>query len=232
MDALEPLDRTLFTFGLEEGARVRADNIELDGTGSRFDVLLDGTLFCRISLKVPGIHNVMNALAATAAAITLGIPAPAIEVGLLEFTGADRRFEFKGSLNGADIYDDYAHHPGELHPLLDAVKALGYNRVILAFQPHTYSRTKALFDDFVKELRRADLLFLSEIFAAREKNTIGISSRDLAEKIPGAVYCATFEEIERHIRSVARKGDIILTVGAGDIYKVGERLAEKNTAVG
>jgi UDP-N-acetylmuramate--alanine ligase len=232
MDALLPMGRELFTFGFGEYARVRAVGVELHGAGSLFDVLVDDSFFCTIRLSVPGRHNIIDALAATAAAVTLNIPPEAVAEGLEEFTGADRRFEFKGSINGAVIYDDYAHHPRELHALLDAVKPLGYGRIILAFQPHTYTRTKALLDDFAAELRRSDLTILAEIYAAREKNTVGISSADLARKIPGSVYCPTFDEIERQIRAVAGKGDIILTVGAGDIYKVGERLAEKNTAAG
>ena len=232
IDALAPLGRELFTFGFGEDVRVRAVGIELDGAGSRFDVLVDGAFFASVRLHVPGRHNIVDALAATAAAVTLNIPAQAVTEGLTEFTGADRRFEFKGSINGAVIFDDYAHHPRELRALLDAVKPLGYDRIILAFQPHTYTRTKALLDDFAVELRRADLPILAEIYAAREKNTVGISSADLAAIIPGAVCCQSFDDIERHIRSVAGKGDIILTVGAGDIYKVGERLVEKNTAAG
>jgi len=230
MDALKPLGRELFTFGLGENARVRAVNVVQNGGGFAFDVLHDGDFFCHISLSVPGMHNVDNALAAIAAAITLNIPADAVVEGLEEFNGAGRRFEYKGSLNGAAIYDDYAHHPNEMHALLDAVKTLDYSRVIMIFQPHTYSRTHALFDDFVTELQRADRVFLAEIYAAREKNTIGISSKDLADKIPGAVFCPTFAEIEKHILPLAKKGDIILTVGAGDIYKVGERLAAAGAA--
>ena len=224
MDALQTLGRDLFTFGLNEAARVRAVNLIQNG-GSEFDVLFDGNFFCRIVLHVPGLHNVYNALAATAAAITLNIPADAIVEGLSDFHGAGRRFEYKGSLAGASVYDDYAHHPHELRALLDAVKALDFSRVIIAFQPHTYTRTSALFNDFIEELKRADQVFLAEIYAAREKNTIGISSKDLAEKIPGAVFCPTFKEIEEKIRGMAKKGDIILTVGAGDIYKIGEKLA-------
>ncbi|NLA85690.1 MAG: UDP-N-acetylmuramate--L-alanine ligase [Clostridiales bacterium] len=225
MDALQPLGRSLFTFGLEEGVGVRAVNIVQNGGGFEFDVLSDGSFFCHIALHVPGMHNVYNALAATAAALTLNISAEAVVEGLSNFYGAGRRFEYKGNINGAAVYDDYAHHPHELRALLDAVKAQDYSRVILAFQPHTYTRTKALFNDFVAELKRADLVFLAEIYSARENNTIGISSKDLAVKIPDAVYCPTFKEIEERIRVIARKGDIILTVGAGDIYKIGEKLA-------
>ena len=224
MDALRPLGRELFTFGFGEDVRVRALNVVQNG-GSEFDVYFDGRFTCHIALHIPGQHNIMNALAATATALTLNIPADAITEGLSDFHGAGRRFEYKGSINGAAVYDDYAHHPHELRALLDAVESLDYKRIILAFQPHTYTRTQALFDDFITELRRADLVYLAEIFAAREKNTIGISSKDLAEKIPGAVFCPSFKEIEEQIRFISQEGDIILTVGAGDIYKIGEKLA-------
>jgi UDP-N-acetylmuramate--alanine ligase len=225
MDALSTLNRKLFTFGYGENAQVRAVNIVSNGNGSTFDVLYNGQHYCHIVLRVPGAHNVLDALAAAAASITLGIPASAIEEGLKDFLGAGRRFEFKGSLNGAVVYDDYAHHPKELRALLDAVGTLDYKRVILAFQPHTYTRTRALFDDFVSELSRADMLFLAEIYAAREQNTVGISSKDLAASIPGSVFCASFDDIVRNIRSIAQEGDIVLTVGAGDIYIVGEALS-------
>jgi UDP-N-acetylmuramate--alanine ligase len=224
MEALTPLNRKLFTFGYGENAEVRGVNIVSNGKGSSFDVLHNGKHYCHIDLSVPGRHNVLDALAAAAASITLGIPASAVEEGLKDFHGAGRRFEFKGSLNGAVVYDDYAHHPRELRALLDAVKSLDYKRVILAFQPHTYTRTHALFDDFVTELARADILYLAEIYAAREKNTIGISSKDLAKVIPDSVFCASFDDIVQNIRAVAQAGDIVLTVGAGDIYKVGETL--------
>ena len=134
--------------------------------------------------------------------------------------------QFKGTYNGADIYDDYAHHPDELAATIDAVRTMDYRRVILAFQPHTYTRTKALFHDFVRELRCADHLFLAEIYAAREKNTLGISSRDLAQQIPGAVYCATLDEVTEQLRAMAQPGDLILTVGAGNIVTAGEKLAK------
>lgn len=226
VDALRPLNRDLITFGLGENVRVRGINIKLDGDNRSFDVTDNGKLFAHIKLQVPGMHNVLNALAATASAISLNIPASAIKDGLASFTGAGRRFEYKGNINGADIYDDYAHHPAELHALLDAVKFLNYKRIILAFQPHTFTRTKALFYDFITELSRADQLFLADIYAAREKNTIGISSKDLADRLPGSEYLQTFEEIEHRIRSMAEPGDIILTVGAGDIYRIGEALAK------
>lgn len=224
MDALKPLNRELFTFGLTDKADVYAENIERKGAETQFDIMHRGELFTHVSLRVPGLHNVKNALAATAAAICLGIDPTAATYGLAGFTGAGRRFEFKGKFNGADVYDDYAHHPGELKALIDAVEPLGYKRTILVFQPHTYSRTKALFDDFIEQLRRPELCYLAEIYAAREKNTLGVSSSDLAENIPGAKHYKTFDEIEKSLRETAEPGDIILTVGAGDVYKMGESL--------
>ena len=224
MDALVPLGRELMTFGLGEGARVRGVNINASGLSPSMDVLLDGELFCKITLQIPGMHNLRNALAAASSAIAVGIPAKAIEKGLLGYTGVGRRLEYKGSFNGADVYDDYAHHPSELQALLDAVLSLGYERVILAFQPHTFTRTKALFSDFVRELSRPDVMFLADIYAARESNDSSISSENLADEVPHAKYCEDFSELAEGLREIAREGDIILTVGAGDIYLVGEML--------
>ena len=134
--------------------------------------------------------------------------------------------EYKGQFNGADVYDDYAHHPGELAATINAVQTMGYKRIILAFQPHTYTRTKALFDDFVEQLKRPDVVVLAEIYAARERNTVGISSRDLLDQLPGGYYCATLPQVTEKLRQLAAPGDLILTVGAGDIYRAGEALLD------
>ena len=224
MDALAPLGRELFTFGLTDRADVYARNIRRVGANSEFDIYCHGKFFTSVTLHIPGMHNVKNALAATAACICLGVRPNAVKYGLAGFNGAGRRFEFKGKFNGADIYDDYAHHPGELKALLDAVEPLGYKRTILVFQPHTYTRTAALFDDFIEQLRRPDITFLAEIYAARERNTLGISSSDLAQHIEGCRFFPGFEQIEQALKATARPGDIILTVGAGDVYKIGEHL--------
>ncbi len=226
METLRGLHREILTFGLEKPADVTARSIELIGSNSHFDVFYKGKKFTDVTLHVPGLHNVKNALAATAAAIRLGISPTAVKYGLAGFNGAGRRFEFKGKYNGADVYDDYAHHPGELKVLLDTVEQLGYKRTILVFQPHTYTRTRALFDDFVTQLRRPTVAVLAEIYAAREKNTIGISSSALAERVPGSLFCPNFQELENTLRVLAQPGDIVLTVGAGDIYKVGESLVK------
>jgi UDP-N-acetylmuramate--alanine ligase len=228
MDTVAGLERNILTFGLSENAQVRAVNIVSSGAQTEFDVLRDGKLFAHLNIRVPGIHNVKNALAATAAAMVLGISPMAVTYGLAGFRGANRRFEFKGKYNGADVYDDYAHHPGELKALLDAVEPLGYKRVIVVFQPHTYSRTKALFDDFVEQLKRPDLTYLAEIYAAREANTLGISSEDLSREIPNSLFFPSFQELEKALRWTVAPGDIVLTVGAGDVYKIGESLVKKS----
>ena len=224
MDALKPLGRRLMTFGMTDRADVWPRGIVSVGTQTDFDIMHGKELFTHVSIHVPGIHNVKNALAASAAAICLGCGPMAVRYGLGAFNGAGRRFEFKGKFNGADVYDDYAHHPGELKALLDTVEGLGYKRTVVVFQPHTYSRTKALFDDFVEQLRRPDMTILAEIYAAREQNTIGISSKDISDRIENSMYFDSFDEILKTLRWTAAPGDIILTVGAGDIYKVGERL--------
>jgi len=205
-------------------------NVSAYGRNPCMDVLYDGKPFCSVKLQIPGAHNLKNALAAAAAAIAVGIPAKKIEDGLHGYTGVGRRFELKGTCNGADVYDDYAHHPCELRALLDAVSTLEYKRIIIAFQPHTFSRTKALFPDFVSELGRADIAFLAEIYAARENNDIGITSEDLANAVPGAKCFNEFPVLASEIAAVAREGDIIITVGAGDIYKVGEELIQIDKA--
>ena len=226
MATIRDIPRKIMTFGLSREADVYAENVEFLGANSHFDIMFKGKLFTDVTLHVPGLHNVKNALAATAAAICLGVRPNAVKYGLAGFNGAGRRFEFKGKYNGADVYDDYAHHPGELKALLDTVEGLNYKRCILVFQPHTYTRTAALFEDFVTQLKRPDVLLLAEIFAAREKNTIGISSAALAERVEGAEFFPTFPELEEELMRKAQPGDIILTVGAGDVYKIGDNIVE------
>lgn len=220
LQTLEGMD--FLSFGIGAGNRVRAENISADWR--HFDVVCDDELYCHLDLQVLGRHNVYNALGAAAAAWKLGIPGDAVREGLATFIGAERRMQFKGKCNGADVYDDYAHHPDELAATIEAVRSMNYQRIVLAFQPHTYTRTKALFPEFVEQLKKADLVVLAEIYAARERNTVGISSKDLAQEIPGSVYCKTLPQVTKYLRSIAREGDVILTVGAGDIFRAGEAL--------
>ena len=220
MQALEGLEAVTFGFG----GNNRICGVNPSEDWRSFDVVCDGQIYCHLQLSVYGRHNALNALAAAAVAWTMKIPSEVVEAGLSSFRGAGRRMEFKGKFGGADIYDDYAHHPGELAATIDAVRAMGYQRMIVAFQPHTYTRTKALFDDFVQQLKRPDVVVLAEIYAARERNTVGISSRDLLAKLPGGYYCETLPEVTQKLKELAQPGDIILTVGAGDIYRAGEAM--------
>lgn len=227
MDSVQGLEHPVITFGLEHPADCTASNLREEDGLPVFDVLIHGQPYAHVTLHVYGRHNVLNALAAAAAAHVLGLPGSAVEEGLAAFTGAGRRFEHKGTYHGAEVYDDYAHHPDELHALLTTAKELPHKRLVVAFQPHTYSRTAKLFDRFVEELKIPDVAILAEIYAAREQNTLGISSSDLCRNIPGAIYCSTLDKVTEELRKIAQPGDLILTVGAGDIYRAGDKLLQE-----
>ena len=221
LQAMEGID--YISFGLGDHNRIHAANMCPDWR--HFDVICDGEFYCHLDMGVLGKHNALNGLAAAAAAWMMGIPGEAVSHGLESFHGAGRRMEFKGTYKSADVYDDYAHHPDELAATIDAVRAsMPGRRLVLAFQPHTYSRTNALFDDFVRQLQKADVCVLAEIYAARERNLIGISSAHLAQKIPGAVFCETLPEVTAYLREHVREGDVVITMGAGDIFRAGEAL--------
>ena len=211
------------SFGLKEENRIHAANMCPDWRS--FDVVCDGKVYCHLDLAVIGRHNALNALAAAGTAWLLGIDGKTVSAGLASFHGARRRMEPKGSFHGALVYDDYAHHPDELKATIEAVRTMPEcGRLVVAFQPHTYTRTKALFNEFVEQLVKPDVVVLAEIYAARERNTVGISSKDLLEHIPGAVYCETLPEVTEKLKQLAQPGDVILTVGAGDIYRAGEAM--------
>ena len=212
------------SFGITDANRVHGENYSADWR--HFDVVCDGQVYCHLDLKVLGKHNACNALGAAAAAWVMGIPGEAVTEGLATFGGADRRLQFKGTVNGAMLYDDYAHHPDEIAATIEAVRTMDHKRLVIAFQPHTYTRTKALFIDFIRELKKADLVLIAEIYAARERNTVGISSKDLVRLIPGSEYCKDLTEVTHRLQEIAQEGDVILTVGAGDIYRAGEALVK------
>ena len=223
VQAMEGIDYV--SFGLGEGNRIHPANMSADWR--HFDVICDGEFYCHLDMGVLGRHNALNGLAAAAAAWMMGVPGEAVARGLKSFHGAGRRMEFKGNWNGAVVYDDYAHHPDELAATIDSVRtSFPGQRLVLAFQPHTYSRTASLFDDFVRELKKADVLVLAEIYAARERNTIGISSAHLAEQIEGATFCETLPDVTAFLQKEAREGDVVITMGAGDIFRAGEALLE------
>lgn len=226
MECAQVANCTPITYGFDKGD-YRAQNITFDDFGyPSFDVYKNGDKVCSLTLSVVGRHNILNATASLAASLAMGIPCEAIKEGLESYSGTKRRFEKKGHCNGALIIDDYAHHPTEMASTFDAVKKIKHNTVWCIFQPHTYTRTKALFDDFAKVLSRVDRVILTDIYAAREKDTGLVSSKDLAEKIPDAKYIPDFKSIAEYMKKVACRGDIIITMGAGNVVDIADLIKD------
>ncbi|MEA4912363.1 MAG: UDP-N-acetylmuramate--L-alanine ligase [Oscillospiraceae bacterium] len=228
-DTLAGLDKKIYWFGEGDGCDFCIRNVanyarafysfELYDTASKRSTGV-------FKLSVPGRQNVYDAAAAVVCALLKGVDARDIHRGLESFRGAARRFEFLGEYGGVTFADDYAHHPTELAVTLDAAQQMGYDRVIAVFQPFTFSRTKLLLHDFAAALRKADVVVLTAIMGSREVNTFGITTADLAAEIPGSVWFETFGEVVEHCMSIARSGDLILTLGCGDIYKAANRMVE------
>ncbi|MGN0399556.1 MAG: UDP-N-acetylmuramate--L-alanine ligase [Blautia sp.] len=219
----------IITYGLKNTGDYQAENIVFDEFAhASFDCIKDGEIIGHFSLSVPGIHNVSNALAAIALGIKLGLSTEHIRKGLLHFGGTDRRFQYKGKVGGVTIIDDYAHHPTEIAATLRTAANYPHKTTWCVFQPHTYTRTKALMDEFAQALTLADKVILADIYAARETDTLGISSKTLQEKIVAlgadAYYFPTFDEIEDFLLTNCTAEDLVITMGAGDVYKIGENL--------
>ena len=227
-NAKKPEGKKFITFGLAETNNYRAENITFNrGAFPEFDVICDGENIGHVVLNIPGKHNVLNALGVMAAAHENGVSFDDIEKYIKNFKGAGRRFEVLGEFNGITIADDYAHHPTELSVTLNAVMSMGYNNVWAVFQPFTYSRTYMLMDDFAKALSIPDHAVLTEIMGSREVNTYDVYSSQLCEKIPGSVWYSTFEEVVDYVLQKAKPGDLIITLGCGDIYKAAKMMANK-----
>ena len=223
-------DCEVITFGSDPAKSMySASDITYDELGRcTYTLLINNEKADTITLGVPGLHNVYNSLAAIAAARKLSVDMEHIKAGLSNFKGTNRRFEKKGTFNGVTVIDDYAHHPDEIRATLSSAAHYPHNRIWVVFQPHTYSRTKLLFNEFADALSHADKVVLAKIYAARETDTLGISSADLCEKIKSlgkeCVYIDNFEDIEKYLLKNCINGDLLITMGAGDIYKVGEDL--------
>lgn len=232
--AIEGIEgKNMISFGRKSTNDYTADNITYNrGSFAEFDVIYKGEKLAHVKLNIPGEHNISNTLSAFAAAMLCGCTPEECVKGAEAFGGAGRRFEVLGTFGGITIADDYAHHPKELEVTLEAASKMGYNNVWAVFQPFTYSRTKILFDDFVRVLQIPDKCVMTEIMGSREVNTYGIYTKDLAEKIPGSVWFNTFEEVADYVTENAKEGDLIITLGCGDIYKAArmmrERLENKN----
>ena len=210
----------MLTFGMGENNDYYPKNIvHTDGRHTRYDLYYRGENLGTVLLNVPGDHNILNSISAIAAAIEVGCGVQQAIVSASVFQGAGRRFEIMGENKGVTIADDYGHHPAEIEATLKAAKAMDYRAVWAVHQPFTYSRTAMLLDDFARVLQIADHVVLSEIMGSREKNTYNIYAKDLADKIPGCVWFETFEEISAYVMSHAQPGDLVITLGCGDVYK-------------
>ena len=220
------VDRLVRTIGIDSPADYRAVNVqEYRPSFFSFDVQVMGHFATHVELSVPGRHNVYNALAAYACAALSGCTAEEAATGINAFRGAGRRFEFLGEVNGVTIADDYAHHPTELAATLKAAKKMDYKRVWAVFQPFTYTRTQMLLDDFAEVLQIADHVVMTEIMGSRERaEDYTVRTKDLAAKIDGSVWFDTFDEVVSHVMQNAEEGDLVITLGCGDIYKAAKKM--------
>lgn len=214
------------TFGIKEGNTCRAENIEIKSGYASFDIIYDGTFQTRAELSIPGKHNILNGLAAACAALTYGLDPAAIKKGLENFTGADRRFELKGFCNKARVLDDYAHHPTEIRATLESAKQVADGQVYVIFQPHTFTRTFYLMEEFAAALSIADQVILTDIYAAREINKVGVNILSLRDQIPGARYISKFEDIAATLKQELKEGDIAILMGAGNVNTIAGILVE------
>jgi len=216
----------LVTFGIREEADYRAVNVGLADGRPFFDIQKHGAFFAHIKLSVFGYHNIYNALATTAVGDLLGVSPEEIAASLATFAGLKRRFEYKTAINGARVYIDYAHHPREIAATLKAARAMTGGRLICFFEPHTYSRTAALFALFAGCFSDADTVYFLDIYAAREVNTTGVSSEKLAAATPNGHYLSSYEQAVETIRREVKEGDTVMILGAGTIDRIAEMLKE------
>lgn len=229
-EIVKDLPVSVVTYGLTEACDYYPSDITFDEKGcATYTAVHQGRAFTSVKLNIPGMHNVSNSLAVIAAALSLKIELSTITSGISQFTGTDRRFELKGMYkDGVTVIDDYAHHPTEIAATLTAAQNYPHKRIICVFQPHTYTRTKAFLKDFAKALSLADVIVLADIYAARETDTLGISSKNIEDDLKAlgkeAYYFPSFDEIENFLQKKCMNGDLLITMGAGDVVKIGEHL--------
>jgi UDP-N-acetylmuramate--alanine ligase len=230
---LPRLEKRVITYGLESSADLVARRLQLAGLTSRFEVVLRGAVLGECTLRVPGRHNVANALAAIAVGLDVEVPFPTIQAALAGFAGVQRRFQVRGTAGGVTVVDDYGHHPAEIRATLAAAKAGFEGRVVTIFQPHRYTRTFHLRDEFVTAFYQADVLVVLDIYAAGEAPIEGVSAADLAERIRAhghrhvSYLGGDRATVLDHLRDITRPGDLVLTLGAGDVGQLGPALLER-----
>lgn len=221
------IDSKVVTYGFGEANDYYPQNIVSGKYGYCFDVMFRGERVGRLKMRAPGKHNIYNGLVSFAVCYDMGVSADGIADAISKFTGAGRRFEFIGEAKGITVVDDYAHHPTEMLATLQAAKTLDYKKVIVVFQPYTYSRVALLRDGMLKALSIADKVFMTPIVAAREENIYGVKSEDVTNALPDAQVVADYDELAQNMIDSASDGDLIITMGAGDIYKVAHIILEK-----
>lgn len=231
-DIIPLVKKRFITYGRSAQADFRAMDVRLEGLTTSFTVQFRGERLGEITFRMPGAHNVLNALAAVAVAMELNVPFAVIQEGFREFGGVGRRFQVKGEVDGIMVVDDYGHHPAEIRATLAAAKGGWERRLVVAFQPHRYTRTRELFDDFVKAFHDADVLVLTDIYPAGEQPIEGVTSEALARGIrkhgqKDVTHVAEKDQLVEHLFGIIRPGDIVLTMGAGNIWQAGEDLLRK-----
>jgi UDP-N-acetylmuramate--alanine ligase len=235
-DILPRVARRVVSYGLSHQAKVTARDVETHATGSRFTAVVDGEGLGRVTLAVPGMHNVANSLAALAVGHDLGVPFEAAQVALAGFTGVDRRFQLRGEAGGVTVIDDYGHHPTEVRVTLETLRVrAGARRTLVLFQPHRYTRTRLLWDEFCRAFHQADVLLLTDVYAAGEEPIPGVTAEALARAIAErghrhAAYAGDLAAASERLAAEAREGDVVLTLGAGSVWTAGEELLKRRAA--
>ncbi len=223
--------RRILSYGFSGQADLNILNLSFQGFGASFQLRYRGETLGEFHLNIPGRHNVLNATAAVAVGLDLGVSVEISKTALEHFSGADRRFQIKGRLRGITVIDDYAHHPTEIKATLEAARQMGDHRIIVIFQPHRYSRTRYCFDEFARSFYQADMVVISDIYAAGEEPLEGVHSDKLVEAIKSfghknARYMGNLKEVAKTLEPELRDGDLVITMGAGSIWKVGDELLQ------
>jgi UDP-N-acetylmuramate--alanine ligase len=235
-DILPRVTRRVVTYGLSHQAQVTARDVETAAAGSRYTAVVGGASLGTVTLAIPGVHNVTNSLAAVAVGQDLGVPFEAVQAGLAAFTGVDRRFQLRGEAGGVTVIDDYGHHPTEIRVTLETLRArAAARRTLVLFQPHRYTRTRLLWDDFCRAFHQADALLVTDIYGAGEEPIDGITAEALARAIGErghrqAAYAGDLKAAAQRLAAEAREGDVVLTLGAGNVWTAGEELLKRRAA--
>jgi UDP-N-acetylmuramate--alanine ligase len=235
-DILPRVSRRVVTYGLSTQAEVSARDVQLRPDGALYTAVAQGTPLGPVEVRVPGLHNVLNSLAAVAVGLDLGVAFPRIQEGLSAFTGVDRRFQVRGEAKGVLVVDDYGHHPTEIRATLDALRArAGTRRTVVLFQPHRYTRTHHLWDEFCRAFHQADLLLLCDIYPAGEAAIEGVTAQALAQALQArghrqAHHAGDLKAATERLAAEVREGDVVLTLGAGSVWTAGEELLRRRDA--